>query len=129
VHFAIVSAISIVGLIFLGTWTYTGALPVVDYVSATGKTVIPASLIVRGKEVFHIKGLMSWGSCRQPVVTQTDQDAIAPRVAREVHENGYNAPTNQIVLNDAQVYAFEELTTNYTRVFTDPTYSDVMDGV
>jgi nitric oxide reductase large subunit len=49
-------------LIFLGTWTYTGAPPVVDYVSSTGTTVIPANLIVRGKEVFHLKGLMSWGS-------------------------------------------------------------------
>src|SRR3990172_584148 len=62
VHFAIVSGISIVGLIFLGTWTYTSAPPIVDYVSASGETVIPASSITRGKEVFHLKGLMSWGS-------------------------------------------------------------------
>lgn len=157
VHFAIVSAISIVGLIFLGTWTYVGAPPLVDFVSSTGKTVIPDNLITRGKEIFHIKGLMSWGSfwgdgadrgpdftaealhrtvvsmrtfyekevqSRQPVVTQIDQDAIAARVTREVHQNTYNEQANRIVLNDAQVYAFEELTTHYTRVFTDPTYSE-----
>ena len=62
VHFAIVAGISVVGLIFLGTWTYTGAPPIVNYVSSTGQTVIPASSITRGKEVFHLKGLMSWGS-------------------------------------------------------------------
>jgi nitric oxide reductase subunit B len=149
-HFAIVSAISIVGLIFLGTWTYTGAPPVVDYVSSAGKTVILENLIVRGKEVFHIKGLMSWGSFwgdgadrgpdftadalhrtvvsmrtfyekelqgRQAAVTQTDRDAIAARVAREVHVNSYNEQANHIVLNDAQIYAFEELNEHYTRVF------------
>ena len=61
-HFAIVSAISVVGLVFLGTWTYTGAPPVASFVSPSGDTVIPESVIVRGKEVFHLKGLMSWGS-------------------------------------------------------------------
>ncbi|HEY9785423.1 MAG TPA: cbb3-type cytochrome c oxidase subunit I [Candidatus Obscuribacterales bacterium] len=62
-HFAVVAAIGIVGLVALGTWTYVGAPPLVDFVSAkTGQTVITAEQITRGKEIFHIKGLMSWGS-------------------------------------------------------------------
>jgi len=165
VHFAIVSGISIVGLLFLGTWTYTSAPPIVDYVSTSGETVIPASSISRGKEVFHLKGLMSWGSfwgdgadrgpdftaealhrtvvsmktfyenelkTRQPEVTQTDQDAIAARVLREVRENTYDPAAGRIVLNDAQVAAFEELNQHYTAVFTDPTskdrFSDFVNG-
>ena len=156
VHFAIVSAISIVGLIFLGTWTYTGAPPIVSFVSSSGETVIPAGAITRGKEVFHLKGLMSWGSFwgdgadrgpdftadalhrtfvsmstfyenelkrRQPDVTQSDKDAISVRVRRELHQNTYDAQANQIVLNDAQIYAFNELVVHYTRMFTDPTYT------
>ena len=62
-HFAIVSAISIVGLVALGMWTYTGAPPIADYVSASNQeTVIYADQITHGKEIFHLKGLMSWGS-------------------------------------------------------------------
>src|SRR3972149_4528167 len=165
VRFAIVSGISIVGLLFLGTWTYTSAPPIVDYVSTSGETVIPASSISRGKEVFHLKGLMSWGSfwgdgadrgpdftaealhrtvvsmktyyenelkARQPEIAVTDQDAIAARVLREVRENTYDPAANRIVLNDAQVAAFEELNQHYTAVFTDPTskdrFSDFVNG-
>jgi nitric oxide reductase subunit B len=126
-------------------------------VSASGETVIPASSITRGKEVFHLKGLMSWGSfwgdgadrgpdftaealhrtvvsmktyyenelkARQPELAVTDQDAIAARVLREVRENTYDPAANRIVLNDAQVAAFEELNQHYTAVFTDPTSKD-----
>ncbi len=156
-HFAVVALISIVGLVALGTWTYAGAPPVVDFVSATsGKTVIATQEIVSGKKLFHIRGLMTWGSfwgdgaergpdftadalhrtvvamrsfykreiaARRPV-TQADEDGIAMRVQREIHENNYAKSAGQIRLNDAQVYAYRELQKHYTRMFTDPTYPE-----
>ena len=61
-HFMIVAGISIAGLIYLGGATYTGAPPLVDYVSSTGETVISLETNQRGKELFHIRGLMSYGS-------------------------------------------------------------------
>jgi len=156
-HFAIVGAISVVGLLALGTWTYTSAPPITNFVSrSTGETVIDADEITRGKEVFHLKGLMSWGSFwgdgadrgpdftaealhrtvvtmrtyyedaikRERPLTQTDQDAIAVRIQRELHENGWDEENNVTRINDAQVQAFRDLNVHYTRVFTDSTYPD-----
>ena len=60
--FCCVAAISIAGLVYLGTVTYTGAPPVANFVSSTGKTVISGELIKRGEEVFHLRGLMAYGS-------------------------------------------------------------------
>lgn len=62
-QFAVVSGICIVGLLALGTWTYGSAPPRVSFVSAsTGEAVIPVDLIKRGQELFHLRGLMSYGS-------------------------------------------------------------------
>ncbi|OFV90385.1 MAG: nitric-oxide reductase [Acidobacteria bacterium RIFCSPLOWO2_12_FULL_65_11] len=156
-HFAIVSVISIVGLIALGVWTYQGAPPYVPFVSSsTGQTVIPFEQIARGKEVWHLRGLMDWGSFwgdgadrgpdftadalhrtvvsmktyyeneakRDRALTQNDQDAFVVRVQREIHANGYDEQAGVIRINDAQIFAFNELVTHYTRMFTDPTYSE-----
>lgn len=62
VHFLIVAAISIAGLIYLGRTTYTGAPPLVDFKSSTGETVISRQDIHRGEKVFHNRGLMGYGS-------------------------------------------------------------------
>jgi nitric oxide reductase subunit B len=61
-HFMIVSAISIAGLVFLGRETYTGAPPLVNYVSRSGDVVMSEAQIKRGKEIFHLRGLMGYGS-------------------------------------------------------------------
>ena len=61
-QFMIVAGISIAGLIYLGGATYSGAPPLVDFVSPDGQTVISQKQIKRGEELFHIRGLMSWGS-------------------------------------------------------------------
>ena len=61
-HFMIVAVISVVGLIYLGTATYTGAPPLVNFTSSTGETVISREEIKKGEEVFHLRGLMSYGS-------------------------------------------------------------------
>src|SRR3989304_5431718 len=57
-------------------------------------------------------------------VTEADRDAITVRVGREVHENGWNEQANRILINDAQIQAYRDLTVHYTRMFTDATYSE-----
>ena len=155
-QFAIVAGISVVGLLALGFWTYDGAPPVVPFVSATtGETVIPLDHIVRGKELFHIRGLMSWGSffgdgadrgpdytadglhrtqvsmqayyesqIKDRPITQNDRDGISVRVRREIHANGYDPQAGKILINDAQIFALNELEKHYVKVFTDPTYKE-----
>ncbi len=61
-HFMIVAVICITGLIYLGGATYAGAPPLVDFVSPSGETVISQKQIKRGQEVFHLRGLMAYGS-------------------------------------------------------------------
>lgn len=61
-HFLIVSVISIGGLVYLGQQTYSGSPPLVNFVSPSGQTVITADEIKRGKEIFHLRGLMNYGS-------------------------------------------------------------------
>src|SRR5574337_1455228 len=62
-HAAIVTAISVIGLVALGVWTYTSVPPLVNFVSSSaGTTVLPEWEIQRGKQVFHLKGLMTYGS-------------------------------------------------------------------
>jgi len=155
-HFSIVAVISLVGLVFLGTWTYVGAPPLTTFITSTGDSVIPVERIMRGKELFHIRGLMSWGSfwgdgaergpdftadalhrtvaamrayyetemSAKAPLTQADRDAIEVRVRREVHANGFDSSANVIRINDAQVYALDELGDHYTRMFTDTSYTE-----
>ncbi len=154
-HFLIVAGICIAGLIYLGGATYTGAPPLVDYVSSTGQTVITQAQIKRGQELFHIRGLMSYGSFwgdgaergpdftadalhrtvvgmrafykqelldRAGALSEYDEDAIAARVIREIHNNAYDEEAGVIVLNDAQIAAFRDVTEHYRRMFHDPEY-------
>ena len=154
-HFLIVAGISVTGLVYLGVATYTGAPPLSDFVSSTGETVIPLPQINRGKEVFHLRGLMSYGSflgdgaergpdftadalhrtavsmqsfyeqeVKDRPLTQYDKDAIAARVQRELHANGYAEEGGHIRMNNAQIHAYRELNDHYTRMFTDPEYPE-----
>ncbi len=61
-HFLIVAGISGAGLIYLGGATYTGAPPLEDFKSSSGETVVSSQQIHRGQEVFHLRGLMGYGS-------------------------------------------------------------------
>ncbi|MCW8916529.1 MAG: cbb3-type cytochrome c oxidase subunit I [Magnetovibrio sp.] len=61
-HFLIVTVISVAGLLYLGSATYSGAPPLTDFRAANNEIVIPREQIVRGEEVFHLRGLMSYGS-------------------------------------------------------------------
>ncbi len=62
VHFLFVAAISVAGLIYLGNVTYTGAPPQVSFTSSDGRAVISRQEIKQGERVFHLRGLMSYGS-------------------------------------------------------------------
>jgi len=62
VHFWIVSIISIAGLVYMGAATYLGAPPTPTYVSETGKVIITEADIMKGQEIFHLRGLMNYGS-------------------------------------------------------------------
>lgn len=162
-HFLIVSVISIGGLVYLGQQTYSGAPPVADFVGPNGEMIASVEQHQHGKHVFHIRGLMLYGSFwgdgaergpdftadamhrigvgmrayyeeemkqRTGAVSLTDyeKDAIAQRVLREMHNNTYDEEAHQIVLNEAQVFAYHELHEHYTRMFTDMTYSERMEG-
>lgn len=77
-------------------------------------------ITVRSMQAFYEKEHVA---SKRPL-TDTDKEAIAARVKREVHENGWKPKENKIVLNSAQVYAFEELNKNYVGMFTDPKHSE-----
>lgn len=61
-HFLLVAVISISGVVWLGYATYDGAPPVASFALPGGQVVVTKQQIVRGKEVFHLRGLMNYGS-------------------------------------------------------------------
>lgn len=61
-HFAVVIVICLVGLLYMGKATYDSAPPLADFVAEDGRTVISRDQILAGQEVFHLRGLMSYGS-------------------------------------------------------------------
>lgn len=61
-HFWLVSIISIAGLLYMGGETYSGAPPVPDFKSADGEMIVSADEIMAGQKLFHIRGLMNYGS-------------------------------------------------------------------
>ena len=163
-HFLVVAVISIAGLVYLGQQTYSGSPPLANFVSSSGQVIASTEAIAHGKEIFHIRGLMLYGSFwgdgaeRGPdftadamhrigvsmrsyyeeemkrrtgaaSLTDYEKDAIAQRVLKEMHGNTHDAAANTIVLNDAQVFAFQELNEHYSRMFTDATYPEHMDPI
>jgi nitric oxide reductase subunit B len=154
----IVTAICATGLIYLGTQTYSGSPPLESFKSAsTGQTVFSREQIKHGQEVFHLRGLMGYGSFwgdgaeRGPDFTAEalhhtvvsmrdfyeaeigtnlaiyDKDAVAARVRRELHTNTWDEAKGHILINDAQIKAFDDLVVHYTRMFNDPDYVDAFD--
>jgi len=145
----------------LGGATYTGAPPLENFESSSGNTVISRVQIKDGEEVFHLRGLMAWGSFwgdgaeRGPDFTadalhrtaismrrfyaqevedntgqpasQYDEDAIAAKVIRELHNNTYDEDSGIIHINEAQIFALKELNEHYTSMFTDADYSEAFD--
>ena len=62
IHCSIVTLICVVGLLYLGQQTYSGSPPRVNYTLSNGQTMVEADVIKRGEEVFHLRGLMNYGS-------------------------------------------------------------------
>ena len=62
VHFWIVSIISIAGLVYMGGATYMGAPPIPDFKNSRGEVIVSADDIMAGQELFHLRGLMNYGS-------------------------------------------------------------------
>ena len=160
VHFLIVAAICVSGLLYLGQQTYSGAPPLESFVTADGQTVFSREQIKQGQEVFHLRGLMGYGSfwgdgaergpdftadslhrtvlsmrafyeeelgANQSELSLYDKDAVAARVRREVHNNTWDEQAGQIVINDAQVRAYNDLVKHYTAMFNDPDYAEAFE--
>jgi nitric oxide reductase subunit B len=62
IHFWIVSVISVVGLVYMGGATYEGAPPIPDYKLPNGEIIVSVADIKAGQEIFHLRGLMNYGS-------------------------------------------------------------------
>lgn len=62
VHFWLVSVMCILGLVFMGERTYEGAPPLGDYVTEEGVVFLSEDQIKAGERVFHLRGLMNYGS-------------------------------------------------------------------
>jgi nitric oxide reductase large subunit len=56
-------------------------------------------------------------------LSEDEKSTIAARVKREVRENRWDEASNTIMVNAAQQAAFEDVVHHYTRVFTDPNYT------
>jgi len=153
-HFLIVMGVCAAGLVYLTQATYDSAPPLADFTTPSGEIVITAEQINKGKEVFHLRGLMSYGSFwgdgaeRGPDFTadalhqitlsmkriygsQTSnsaspyhEDAIAARIKRELHTNGWSPENEWIVITEAQAEAANKLVAYYTGLFTDPAHPE-----
>jgi nitric oxide reductase subunit B len=64
------------------------------------------------------------GQVKDRPLTQADKDAIAARVIREIHDNGWDEWAGTVRLTDAQIYAYRQLEEHYTRMFTDAAYPE-----
>ena len=156
VHFTFLAIVSAAGLTYLGYDTYAGAPPLEDFTTSSGDVVVEKEAILDGKEVFHRKALMNYGSLfgdgaeRGPDFTADalhrtgaamrdhyerelsqkrgrpleayEKEGIAARVARELHDNGWNPETENIEITQARAAAFESLVEHYHRMFNDPDY-------
>lgn len=157
IHFWLVSVMCIVGLVYMGERTYEGAPPLGSYINEQSEVVISEKQIKAGEKVFHLRGLMNYGSfwgdgagrgpdftaealhltttsmqayyeaiwiAEKGGVSEDEKAMLAARVTREIRHNRWDEASNTIVLNAAQIYAFEKVNEHYVRVFTDPTYSE-----
>jgi nitric oxide reductase subunit B len=152
VQFFAISFMCLAGLYFLGDRTYSSAPPLPDYVDEAGQVVLSRAQIKQGQQLFHLRGLMNYGSFwgdgaeRGPdfsaealhvmvlalrryyeqeythPLSDFDRDAIAARVKREIHLNRWDETLNIVRLNPAQVFAIKEITAYYQAMFRDPAH-------
>ncbi len=131
---AIVMAVGVGSMLYVGTRTYEDAPPIPDFVAETGETVVAAAAILRGQAVFLKYGLMNHGSMfgdgagRGPDFTadalhamaramrdhHASRQGIEPAAALalaqgEIRRNRLDAQTNRVTLGEAQAYAAREI--------------------
>ncbi len=131
---AIVMAVGVGSMLYVGTRTYQDAPPIPDFVSEAGETVVAAAAILRGQAVFLKYGLMNHGSMfgdgagRGPDFTadalhamaramrdhHASRQGIEPAAALalaqgEIRRNRLDAQTNRVTLGEAQAYAAREI--------------------
>lgn len=156
-HFWLVSIMCVLGLVYMGDKTYEGAPPLGDYVNEQDEVVISLEQIKAGERVFHLRGLMNYGSfwgdgagrgpdftaetlhitavemqayyeaqwiAEKGSLSEDEKVTVGARVEREIRTNRWVESTNRIGLSEGQIAAFEKVNEHYTRVFTDPTYSE-----
>jgi nitric oxide reductase subunit B len=144
----IVLAAGIAGVLFMGVRTYQDAPPIPNYLTKSGLTVISHQNIIDGQQVFQKYALMDYGSMfgdgagRGPDYTadalhnivvsmkefyhKQQSDASNPSLAlaldaitiNEIKSNFYNPASGEVLLSDAQVYAYEKLVTHYKSLFS-----------
>ena len=61
-YFLVTVAITVAGVGYYGGVAVSEVPPVCDFVTETGEVVFSADMITHGEEVFHLRGLMSYGS-------------------------------------------------------------------
>ncbi len=61
-YFLIMTAITVAGIGYYGGVAVSEVPPVADFVTETGEVAFSADMITHGEEVFHLRGLMSYGS-------------------------------------------------------------------
>lgn len=153
-YFLLTAIICIGSCIYLGGSSHFEIPPLTHFVGPNETIFIDKVSINKGEEVFHLRGLMNWGSYlgdgaergpdftadslhrvtlammeyyegKTPNLTQYDKDAIHSRVVRELRANTYDKQKDVIPINEAQMYAFDKLYEHYTKVFTDANYPDL----
>ena len=148
-YFLIV-AICVGGIGYFGEVAHYEVPPLCDFVDPSGNVIIPAENIKQCEEIFHLRGLMSYGSFlgdgseRGPDFTAEELhqfalgmikhysknlpsnpkaheiEAVRCRTRIELRNNAYNATDNVIVLNTAQVAAYKITVKYYLKEFADP---------
>ncbi len=146
-YFLVTVAITVAGVGYYGGVAVSEVPPVCDFVTETGEVVFSADMITHGEEVFHLRGLMSYGSFlgdgseRGPDYTaealhltaasmvkhyqsqlghgasQFELKATEVRVRADLRSNTYDEKKHVVVLNDAQVTAWKEVAGFYKKYF------------
>lgn len=139
---ALVLAVGLGSMIYVGTRTYQDAPPIPDFVTESGETAVAAAAVTRGQLVFLKYGLMNHGSMfgdgagRGPDFTadalhamaramrdhHASREGIEPAAAlalaqAEIRRNRHDPATNRVTVGEAQAYAFRELERRYAAMF------------
>lgn len=127
---ALVMLAGLGSLAWMAVRTYRDAPPMPDFVAPDGEVVVSREAILAGKELFHMKALMNYGSFfgdganRGPDYTadalhRTAESMLAfyggdanarDRMRRELRQNRYDPIENSVQLTDGQARAWRDYT-------------------